>query len=166
MDADFADLPAACGPWLGRIRAWGIVLADLLRSARPSMRNPMTTIRQDIRVALRSYRHAPGFATLVVLILTIGIGGVVAMFSVVSGVLLADLPYQGLLMAAVGIGVGLVAAIGAAAAIRSLLTGISPGDPVTFVSTMAILAAVALVASYPPARRAARLDPARTLRGD
>jgi ABC-type antimicrobial peptide transport system permease subunit len=46
----------------------------------------------------------------------------------------------------------------------SLLYGISPSDPATFVGAVALLAAVALVAAWVPARRAARLDPMKTLR--
>jgi ABC-type antimicrobial peptide transport system permease subunit len=73
---------------------------------------------------------------------------------------------QGLGMAAVGVGAGLVGAIAAAATVRRLLTDFSPGDPATFTATTVVLAAVVLAASYLPARRAARLDPARTLRGE
>jgi predicted permease len=73
---------------------------------------------------------------------------------------------QGLGMAAVGVGAGLVGAIAAAATVRRLLTDVSPGDPATFTATTVVLAAVVLAASYLPARRAARLDPARTLRGE
>ncbi len=54
----------------------------------------MMGLVQDVRVASRSFRRSPGFASLVVATLTVGIGGAVAMFSVVDGVLLTDLPYR------------------------------------------------------------------------
>ena len=54
----------------------------------------MTSLFQDVRVAMRSFRRSPGFASLVVATLAVGIGGTVAMFSVVDGVLFRDLPYR------------------------------------------------------------------------
>ncbi|HYN09939.1 MAG TPA: hypothetical protein VES67_21325 [Vicinamibacterales bacterium] len=47
-----------------------------------------------------------------------------------------------------------------------LLLGISPSDPLAFAGTIAALAAVALAASYLPARRAARLNPVAALRAE
>jgi ABC-type lipoprotein release transport system permease subunit len=46
----------------------------------------------------------------------------------------------------------------------ALLFGVSPVDPVTFASVSATLAAIAFLASYVPARRAAALDPTEALR--
>jgi ABC-type lipoprotein release transport system permease subunit len=46
----------------------------------------------------------------------------------------------------------------------SLLFGVSPVDPITFASVAATLAAIALVASYLPARRASGMDPTEALR--
>lgn len=71
---------------------------------------------------------------------------------------------RGALMAALGITVGLIAALGVTRALRSLLVEVPAHDPLTFVVTAGLLATAALVASYVPARRAARLDPAMTLR--
>jgi ABC-type antimicrobial peptide transport system permease subunit len=71
---------------------------------------------------------------------------------------------QGLRLVAFGVMLGTVAAFGATRAMRSVLFGVSPTDPVTFVAVPAILAAAALLASWLPAARAARTDPATTLR--
>ena len=49
---------------------------------------------------------------------------------------------------------------------KSLLYGITPLNPLVFLSSAALLFAVALVASYVPARRAALTDPARALRAE
>jgi ABC-type lipoprotein release transport system permease subunit len=57
-------------------------------------------------------------------------------------------------------------AVAAAQVMRSLLFGVAPFDPVAFLGVIALLSAVALAAMYRPAARAARVDPARTLRTD
>jgi ABC-type antimicrobial peptide transport system permease subunit len=73
---------------------------------------------------------------------------------------------SGARLGAIGFVVGLLAAIGVARAMRSLLVGLSPTDPVTFVLVPALLAAVVFAATYLPARRAVRLDPVTALRSD
>jgi putative ABC transport system permease protein len=64
----------------------------------------------------------------------------------------------------VGVSLGLVAAILLARIMRGLLFGVSSTDPATFAAVAAVLTVAALLASYLPARRAARLDPAIVLR--
>jgi predicted permease len=71
---------------------------------------------------------------------------------------------QGGSLALLGIAVGLAASFFAARLIRALLYGIQPIDPVTFVIVPVVFFAVALLASYIPARRAARVDPMIALR--
>ena len=71
---------------------------------------------------------------------------------------------QSMRVALVGLAIGLVAALGLSRLVASLLYGISPVDPVTFVAIPALLAAVALLASYVPARWAMRVDPMVALR--
>ena len=73
--------------------------------------------------------------------------------------------WQGAVMMAAGIAAGLGGALLLTRFIASLLYGTSPTDPVTFTATTLLLFGVALAASYLPARRASRIDPARALRG-
>ena len=71
---------------------------------------------------------------------------------------------QGLKLVGAGILVGLLAAASLARMLSSELFQVSPFDPVTFALTALLLAAVAFLASYVPARRAARIDPISALR--
>jgi len=73
---------------------------------------------------------------------------------------------QGLMLSAAGIVVGLVLVIVAARFLRSFLFEISPMDPLTLAGASAILIAFALLASWIPARRAARVNPIDALRSD
>jgi putative ABC transport system permease protein len=66
----------------------------------------------------------------------------------------------------VGLAIGLPAAWSLGRAIRSLLFGVVPSDPLTFAAVAVVLAAVALLAGYLPARRASRIDPLQALRQD
>jgi putative ABC transport system permease protein len=73
---------------------------------------------------------------------------------------------QGGLVAVSGIVVGLAAALVGSRVIASLLYGVSPRDPIVFAATTVTLLAVALMACWLPARRAARLSPLAALRAD
>jgi putative ABC transport system permease protein len=73
---------------------------------------------------------------------------------------------QGLVLSAAGLGIGLAAALGLTRSIASMLVGVKPGDPATFASMAALFLAIAFVASWLPARRAANLDPSAALRED
>jgi predicted lysophospholipase L1 biosynthesis ABC-type transport system permease subunit len=72
----------------------------------------------------------------------------------------------GIVLAAIGTGVGLAAASASTRLIRHFVWGVTPNDPLTFVSVAAALLAVATAASFIPALRLLRLDPATTLRQD
>jgi putative ABC transport system permease protein len=60
--------------------------------------------------------------------------------------------------------IGLGTAVAASRTLSSLLYGVAARDPATFVAIWILVAAVALAASYVPARRAARVDPVEALR--
>jgi len=66
---------------------------------------------------------------------------------------------QGMTLAAIGVVVGLVGALGLTRVISNLLFGVGASDPTTFIGISLLLIAVAFVACYLPARRAAKLDP-------
>lgn len=67
---------------------------------------------------------------------------------------------------AFGLGAGLVLSMAAAQLLRRFLYGLSPFDPITYAGIALMLIVAALLATWIPARRATRIDPAITLRGD
>ncbi len=73
---------------------------------------------------------------------------------------------QGMKLVVIGILVGLGGAVAATRLLRKLLFGVSPIDPVTFTLIPILLFAVALLACYIPARRAAKVDPMVALRNE
>ena len=118
------------------------------------------------------------FAGIALTLATIGIYGVMA-FSVTQrtheiGIrmalgakrsdVLGMVVRHGLKLALIGVVIGIVGALVLARFLSSLLFGIKPTDPLTFVAVSLILSAVALVACYIPARRVAEVDPMVALR--
>jgi ABC-type antimicrobial peptide transport system permease subunit len=73
---------------------------------------------------------------------------------------------QGLRTVAAGAAAGAVGAAAAGRLLRARLFGVDPLDPLTLLATAAVLAAAALLASWLPARRVARIDPAAALRAE
>jgi putative ABC transport system permease protein len=118
------------------------------------------------------------FATAAVLLTLIGVYGVIAQIVAQSarelGVrlalgangrsIVALTVRRALVMALIGVAAGSLVAAVAAPALRSMLYGIGPRDPLTFALVIAILLASAAVAAYVPARRILRLDVLATLR--
>ena len=71
---------------------------------------------------------------------------------------------QGIALVGVGIGAGLIGAIGASRALSSLLYGVTPLDPSALSVAIAALVTVALIACFLPARRATLVNPIEALR--
>ena len=118
------------------------------------------------------------FAALALVLAAIGIYGVIA-YGVTQrtheigvrmalgadrGDVLRLLLGQGLVLAALGIGLGIAGALALTQLLESYLYRVQPTDPITLGSTALLLAAVAMLASYIPARRATKLDPLIALR--
>ncbi|MGH9404324.1 MAG: ABC transporter permease, partial [Terriglobia bacterium] len=113
------------------------------------------------------------FAAIALVLAAIGIYGVLAYWvrqrtheigirmalGAARGELLRLVLAQGLRMALIGVGAGIIAALLLARLIANQLYGIRATDPVTFVVVAVVLVAVSLAATYIPARRAARVDP-------
>jgi predicted permease len=73
---------------------------------------------------------------------------------------------QGGRFAVIGIAIGIVLAAGVARLLEGLLVGVSPFDPLTYAAVAGLLAAICLVASFVPARRATSVDPLIALRAE
>jgi putative ABC transport system permease protein len=77
---------------------------------------------------------------------------------------LGEVLRQGMWLALLGLAAGIAGALAAGRILASLLHEVKPGDPAILIATACLLAVVALIACYIPARRAARLDPVIALR--
>jgi putative ABC transport system permease protein len=142
------------------------------------------TIEQARRESLESPKLTATllglFAGLALLIAAAGIGGIMALavnqrvheigIRMALGAgrekILGMVLGQGAALTGLGIAIGALGALGLSMAIKSLLFEVTPSDPLTFVCVAAVLIATAMVASYMPARRAARIDPMRALRSE
>jgi predicted permease len=120
------------------------------------------------------------FAALALVLATIGIYGVMAFIvgqrSAEFGIRMAlgaeatqvrrMVLRQGLGLAGLGVGFGVLAALGLSRFLRGSLFEVPPTDPVTFVAVAMLLTVTTIAAGYLPARRATRVDPIRALRSD
>jgi len=82
------------------------------------------------------------------------------------GTLLGMVMKHGLTLAFAGLLIGLAGAIGVTRLMQTLLFNVRPADPATMVAVAVVIAGVALVACYVPARRATRVDPLNALRAE
>jgi ABC-type antimicrobial peptide transport system permease subunit len=92
--------------------------------------------------------------------------GVRMAFGAAHGSIFKMMVVQGLRLSAVGVAIGIVAALLLTGAMSTMLVGVKPTDPVTFVAMAAGFLAIAVVACGLPAWRASRLDPMVALRDD
>jgi putative ABC transport system permease protein len=81
-----------------------------------------------------------------------------------QGLILSILIWQGLRLVLIGLGLGLAAAFAITRVLASVLYGVKVTDLLTYAGVSLLLAGVALLASYIPARRAASIDPMQALR--
>jgi ABC-type antimicrobial peptide transport system permease subunit len=83
-----------------------------------------------------------------------------------AAVIIRDVLVQGGRSALIGIAIGVVLSTGLAQLLKGLLFGVNPFDPLTYLLVAVFLAAICLVASFVPARRAVGVDPLIALRAD
>jgi putative ABC transport system permease protein len=120
------------------------------------------------------------FAAVALVMAAIGIFGLLS-FSVVQrtreigirmalgarpGEVIGAVVRRGLVLTVTGLGIGMVGAVLVTRFLHGVLYGIAPTDPITFATVPLLLAAVALLAAWLPARRAARVDPMVALRAE
>ena len=140
---------------------------------------PMTGLLAQATVQPRFNLELLGcFAGLALVLAGIGIYGVVAFavsrrtreigirmaLGAEKGDVLRMVVGEGLKLAVIGVAVGIAGALALTRFLTSLLYGVTPTDPLTFIAVSLIMIAVALVACYIPARRAAKVDPMVALR--
>jgi ABC-type antimicrobial peptide transport system permease subunit len=164
--------PSSCGPTAIRLRA---IDPDL---------PPFDVVPMELQIARALWlprflgQMFVAFATFALVLAAVGIYGVVAQVAsrgtheigvrVALGARRADvirlLVGQGLRLVALGTAFGLAGALILTRGLARFLYGVGATDPLTFVVIPLALAAVALVASWLPARRAARIDPMAALK--
>jgi putative ABC transport system permease protein len=140
------------------------------------------TLEETIALNLARQRFAVAllgaFAVLGLLLAAVGVYGVMA-YSVSrraremgvrmamgaqSGDVLRMVLREGLKLTAIGVAIGLPASLAVTQLMKTLLYGVSAADPLTFAGVPLLLAVVAMIACWIPARRAARIDPMTALR--
>ena len=189
-------VPTTQWPWADEVLSLVIRTRGDAAALAPAVRNAIWSVDKDqpiVRVAtmesLLSVSEAQRRFTLIVLEAFALVGLVLAatgIFGVLSGSvsertreigirsalgasrrdILTMVLHQGMKLAAFGVVIGLVGAAGASKMLVTLLYGVSRMDPVTYLGVIGLLLVVAAAACWLPASRAARVDPAVTLRAE
>jgi predicted permease len=167
------------------VRALAPAIMQAIREVDPEQ--PVYDVRTMDDVVERSTAQrwlntmlVTAFASIALLLATVGVYGLIAYgvtrqmrefaIRLALGATRADLTRlvlrRGATLAGSGVALGLILALLLTRGMRTLLFGVTSGDPISFGSAAATLVAVSLLASYLPARRAASVDAAITLRGD
>jgi hypothetical protein len=163
--------------------ALGGLLRHALQTVDPRLAlTPPVRLRDDVRRTVATQELAAVvvgvFGAAALLIAAVGLHGVLAFgvaerrrefgirlaLGATPGSVLRLVGRDGLRLAVLGLGAGLVAAYAASGAIRGLLVGVSPTDPATFAVVAVTVLGAALVAAWMPARAATHIDPAATIR--
>jgi putative ABC transport system permease protein len=154
---------------------------DVNRRAAVAEVQPMTAFVDKAMAPIRFTTTLIGvFAIVAVVMAAIGLYGVLAtvvrqrtaeigmrmVFGAQRASILTLIVGEGMKLSAGGIVIGLVAAAMVTRVMTSMLVSVSPTDPLTFASIVLLFVAIAIAASWIPARRAARLDPMVALRED
>jgi predicted permease len=180
----FADLPCTL---VVRTKVPPLALAERVRGAIASLDpgQPVSNVRTLDQVLGKSnaarrlmLNVLACFAAAAVLLAAVGLYGVMAYsigrrtreigvkmaLGARAGSVMGEVMRQGIGLALVGLGVGLCGALLLTRVLGSLLFGVTPQDPLTFVGTAALLIVVAAMACWGPARRAMNVDPVEALR--
>jgi len=158
---------------------------EALRAVDPRlpMVDPRTVVKvqQEAMAATSFTVLLLGIAAVIALVLgTVGIYGVISYvvsrrtqeigvrmaLGAPAGLVLREVVGQGMVLAGIGLAIGLVGAWGVSRVLASLLYGVSTTDPATYAGTALALGLVAMLASWIPARRAASVDPTEALRAE
>jgi len=160
-------------------------IRDAMRAIDPELPRPtVTPLTTAMRLGLLPQRVAAlvtgALGALGLLLATVGLYGIIAYsasrrtreigirlaLGARRGDVLRMIVRQGMRLTALGVATGLLLAAGATRLLAGLLFGVSPLDGLTYVAVASVFVAVALVASWLPARRAAGANPAVVLRGE
>jgi len=182
-----AQNPGIFSSVVARTEGDPMALAQALRAAIWSvdpdqpvwrLRSMESVISRDVATPRFTMRLTLAFALLALLLAAVGVYGVMSVAVVQRtrevGIRMALgarrqqvirlVLGRGLRVVGIALATGLAGALGLAPIIRTQLYGVTASDPVTFVAVPVLLAGVALLACYLPARRAARVDPMVALR--
>ena len=159
-------------------------LRRIAHNRAPDVPVRFTTLQSDVHEGVATPRFRTFlfalFAALAICLATAGVYGVMAYavgqrtseigirmaLGASSGSVLRLMLKQGLVLASIGLALGLAAAAGVTRLLTSMLFQVKPNDPSIYLGVAVLVGTVALAACYLPARRAAAVDPAETLRAE